>query len=195
MSSKVEELPPSFTTAEVLEHGVSWSTLYRLRDRGEVVELSRGAWRRADAPPTPHEGLLAVALRAPHGAVCLLSALAFHQLTDEIPSRVDLAVPRGQHRPKIDYPPVEVYVFDADTFELGRAWVEVAPDERVPIYDEVRSTVDALRLRNQLGTDIAYGAARRLLARRRRTAGELLDVARELRCAGPVGDTLEVLQA
>src|SRR5665811_385409 len=103
MSSTVEKLPASFTTAQVLEHGVSWSTLYRLRDRGEVVELSRGVWRRADAPPTAHESLLAVALRAPHGTICLLSALAFHELTDEIPSRVDLAVPRGQHRPKIDY--------------------------------------------------------------------------------------------
>lgn len=142
MSSKVEELPPSFTTAEVPEHG------------GVLV----------------------------------------HAVSASRSSRVDLAVPRGQHRPTIDYPPVEVYVFDTDTFELGRERVEVAPDERVPIYDEVRSTVDALRLRNQLGTDIAYGAARRLLARRRRTAGELLDVARELRCAGPVGDTLEVLR-
>lgn len=193
--SKLEALPPSFTTAEVGEHGVSRSTLYRLRDRGEVVELSRGVWRRADAPPTAHESLLAVALRAPNGAICLLSALAFHELTDEIPSRVDLAVARGAHRPTIDYPPVEVHVFDAGTFELGREWVEVAPGEQVPIYNEVRTTVDALRLRNQLGTDLAYGATRRLLARRRSAAGELLRLARHLRCAGPVGEALEVLQA
>jgi predicted transcriptional regulator of viral defense system len=195
MPSKLEALPPSFTTSEAEERGVYRVALYRLRDLGEVVELSRGAWRRADAPPTPHESLLAVTLRAPEATICLVSALSFHDLTDEIPSRVDLAVPRGSHRPKIDYPPVAVHVFDADTFELGREWVEVAPDERVPIYDEVRTTVDALRLRNQLGSDIAYGAARRLLARRRRAAGQLLEVARELRCAGPVGEALEVLQA
>lgn len=195
VSSKVEALPPSFTTADVAEHGVSTSTLYRLRDRGEVVELSRGVWRRADAPPTPHESLLAVALRAPNGTVCLLSALAFHELTDEIPSRVDLAVPRGTHRPTIDYPPVQVHVFDADTFELGRTAVEVAPDERIAVYNEVRSTVDALRMRNQLGTDIAYGAARRLLEQRRAAAGELLRLAGDLRCAGPVSEALEVLQA
>lgn len=195
MSSTVEKLPLSFTTSEAPEHGVPWSTLYRLRDRGEIVELSRGVWRRADAPPTPHESLLAVALRAPHGTICLLSALAFHDLTDEVPPRVDLAVARGQHRPKIDYPPVEVYVFDADTFELGREGVEVAPDEQVPVYDEVRTTVDALRMRNRLGADLAYGATRRLLGRRRSAAGELLSLSRRLHCAGPVGDALEVLQA
>lgn len=195
MPSKVEVLPPSFTTSDVTDHGVSTSTLYRLRDRGEVVELSRGVWRRADAPPTPHESLLAVTLRAPHGTICLLSALAFHELTDEIPSRVDHAVPRGTHRPSIDYPPVNVHVFDADTFHLGRTHVKVAPGERIAIYDDVRSTLDVLRLRNQVGTDIAYGAARRLLDRRRAAAGQLLRLAGWLRCAGPVGDAVEVLQA
>jgi predicted transcriptional regulator of viral defense system len=195
MSSRLQTLPPSFTTAQVGEHGVSRSTLYRLRDRGDVVELSRGVWRRADAPPTPHESLLAVALRAPEGAICLLSALAFHDLTDEIPSRVDLAVARGTHRPTIGYPPVTVHVFDRETFQLGREWVEVAPGEHVPIYTEVRTTIDALRLRNQLGTDLAYGAARRLLSRRRSAAGELLRLSRQLRCAGPVAEALEVLQA
>lgn len=170
---------------------MSRSTLYRLRDRGEVVELSRGAWRRADAPPMPHESLLAAALRVPAGTICLLSALAFHELTDEIPAWVDLAVARGTHRPSIDYPPVKVHVFDADTFQLGREFVEVSPGERVPIYDPVRTTVDALRRRNQLGTDLAYGAVRR----RRAAAAELLNLSRRLRCAGPVGDALEVLQA
>ena len=46
-------------------------------------------------------------------------------------------------------------MFDAHTFQLGREWVDVAPNEQVPVYDEVRATVDALRMRNQLGTDIA----------------------------------------
>ena len=195
MAPGLESLPPSFTTSGAADHGVSRVALYRLRDRGAVVQLSRGAWRRADAPPTPFESLLAVALRAPHGTICLLSALAFHDLTDEIPRHVDLAVPRGKHRPKIAYPPVDVHVFDADTFELGREWVEIAPEERAPLYDEIRSTVDALRLRNQVGPDVAYGAARRLLSRRRRAAGELLELARHLRCGGPVGEALEVLQA
>lgn len=71
--------------------------------------------------------------------VCLLSALAFHGLTDAIPTVVDLAVARGRHLPAIDYPPVEVHVFDADTFELGRQQVEVAPDETIPVPDRCTS--------------------------------------------------------
>lgn len=191
----MSDLPNSFTTAMAARRGVPASTLYRMRDRGEVVALSRGVWRRADAEPTPYESLLAVALRVPHGTVCLLSALAFHDLTDEIPTAVDLAVARGRNRPHISYPPVNVHVFDADTFGLGREHVEVAPGETVPMYSPVRSVVDAVRLRHQLGADLAYGAMRRLLERRRGAAGELAVVAAALSCAGPVSDLLEVLQA
>lgn len=188
-------LPESFTTGQATAAGLASTTLYRLRDRGEVVELSRGVWRWADAAPTAHESLLAVTLRAPHGTICLVSALALHELTDELPSAVDLAVSRGATRPRISYPPVAVHVFDADTFGLRREQVEVAPGEHVPVYEPIRSVVDALRLRHQVGVDIAFSALRRLLAQHRGAAGEVLTVARTLDCEGPTRAALEVLQA
>lgn len=189
------ELPASFTTSQAAECGVPRWRLYELRDDGQVVSLSRGVWRLADAPPTAYESLLAVSLRAPHATVCLISALSFHGLTDEIPAAVDLAVARGRNRPHIDYPPVQVHVFDADTYELGRKRVEVAPGEAVAVYDEVRSVVDALRLRGQVGSDVAYSAAKALVGRRRSAVGQLVEVADALRCSGPVRELLEVLLA
>ena len=189
------QLPASFTTAQADELGVPRWRLYELRDQGLVVPLSRGVWRLADAPPTAHESLLAVALRAPHATVCLTSALSFHDLTDEIPAAVDLAVARGRNRPHIDYPPVQVHVFDAETFDQGRQLVKVAPNETVPIYDEVRSVVDAVRLRHEVGTDVAYGAAKGLVGRRRAAVRELIEVATTLRCASQVRELLEVVLA
>lgn len=124
-----------------------------------------------------------------------MSALSFHDLTDEIPAAVDLAVARGRHRPHVDYPPVQVHVFDADTFELGRERVQVAPGETVAVYDEVRSVVDAIRLRGQVGSDVAYGSAKALVGRRRGAVGQLVEVADALRCAGPVRELLEVVLA
>lgn len=191
----MDRLATSFTTAQAERLGVTRWRLYGLRDAGEVVALSRGVWRRADAPPIAHESLLAVSLRAPRGAICLLSALVFHELTEEFATEVHLAIPRGLPRPSISYPPVEVHVFDAGTFELGREHLEVAPGEHVAIYDPVRSVVDAVRLRNQMGKDIAFRAARRLLENRRAAAGDLLTMSQQLRCEGPMRELLEVLQA
>jgi predicted transcriptional regulator of viral defense system len=189
------QLPASFTTAQAAEHGVPRWRLYELRDEGLVVSLSRGVWRLADAPPTAHESLLAVALRAPRGIVCLVSALSFHDLTDEIPSAVDLAVARGHNRPHINDPPVHVHVFDADTFELGRERRELASGETVPIYNEVRSVIDAIRLRHQVGSDVAFHATKALVGRRRSAVKELVEVGQALRCPGPVHELLEVVLA
>ncbi|QBI20746.1 hypothetical protein ER308_15035 [Egibacter rhizosphaerae] len=90
---------------------------------------------------------------------------------------------------------MRVHVFDADTFGVGQESLEVAPGEFVAVYGAVRSVVDALRLRHQIGTDLAYGALRHLLGHRRAAAGEVMSTARALRCATPAAEALEVLQA
>jgi predicted transcriptional regulator of viral defense system len=190
----ITDLPSTFTTAQAEALGFPRWRIYRERDRGALIELSRGVWRQSAAPETAHLDLLAAALRAPHGAICLLSALAFWDLTDEIPREVHLAVPRGSTRPRIGYPPTSVHVFDAATFELGIEQPELETGERIRIYGPARSVVDMLRLRNQLGRDLAFAAARRLLGRER-AAGRIVELARRLRCETTVAGALEVLQA
>ena len=192
--SDIAHLPVTFTTSEAEAAGIPRWRLYKERDQGAVFELSRGVWRQEAAPETAHLDLLAVALRAPHGTICLVSALAFWELADEIPRQVDLAVSRGATRPRISYPATRVHVFDAATFELGIHEPEVAPGEPIHMYGAVRSVVDALRLRNQLGREVAFRAARRLLERER-AAGRILELARMLRCETPVAEALEILQA
>lgn len=191
----MDVLPASFTTAQAKLLGVERWRLYELRNQAALIPISRGVWRRADAPTIAHESLLAVSLRVPRGTVCLQSALEFHELTDEFTTDVHLAIPRGFSLPSITYPPVAVHVFDAATFDLGRERIEVAPGEYVAIYDPVRSVVDAVRLRHLVGTDIAYRATRELLNQRRGATAELIDMSKQLGCAGPVLDLLEVLQA
>src|SRR5690349_23567909 len=118
-------LPPTFTTGQARTAGVHPRDLYAARDGGELVELSRGVFRVVDAPAAAYPDLLAVSLRAPRAVVCLLSA-AVHDLTDEIPMAVQIAVPGRTWPPKLDHPPVEVFVWDPLRFELGLDTVELA---------------------------------------------------------------------
>ena len=83
----VESFPPTFTTRTALAAGLSYRELYRMRDDGELVELSRGVFRCAEAPAATFPDLLAVAYRAPIGVICAVSAAAAHDLTDELPPR------------------------------------------------------------------------------------------------------------
>lgn len=195
LSMDLALLPPTFTTANVLSHGVHPRDLYTWREDGRVVELSRGVFRRADAPPASYPDLLAVAYRSPVAIVCCRSAAAFHDLSDEIPPVVQIAVPTRRRPPQIAYPPTEAFRFDATTFELGMSHAEAAPDEWVRIYNPARTVVDLLRLRSRFGEPLAYGALHRYLRRHDARPAELLKLAATLDARGPMKRALDVALA
>jgi predicted transcriptional regulator of viral defense system len=151
-------MPSTFTTRTARDLGVHPRELYAWRDAGEITELSRGVFRRADAPPASYPDLLAVAYRTPRAIVCCLSAAVVHDLTDELPREVQVAVPKGTHPPEISYPPAAVFRFDPGTFELGLAAVDAAPEEQVRVYDAARTVTDLMRLRHRLGEPVAHTA-------------------------------------
>jgi predicted transcriptional regulator of viral defense system len=193
--SGLDSLPATFTTADARRVGVHPRELYRWRDSGRTVELSRGVFRRADAPTPTYPDFLAVARRAPLAVVCLASAAAVWDLTDELPQAVHIAVPRGTRPPRITFPPVEVSRFDAATFELGLSEIEAAEGEPVRIYSPARTTVDLMRLRHRIGEPLALGALRRYLGTTTARRAELIELARALDVLGPVRSALDVLEA
>jgi hypothetical protein len=192
MATALTDIPATFTTLTARQLGLHPRDLYRLRDEGEVLELSRGVFRRADAPAASMPDLLAVAYRVPAAIVCCVSALAVYDLTDEIPTAVQIAVPRCQRPPRISYPPAEVFRFATATFALGLSTVEAAPEEYVRIYSAERTVVDLMRLRGRLGEPLAFAALRRYLLRRDARPGELLSLARALDVLGPMRTALDL---
>jgi predicted transcriptional regulator of viral defense system len=185
----------TITSAELIASGARWEDLYRLRDVGVLVEISRGVYRIADAPATAHLDLVAVCRRAPAAMVCLSSAASFWDLTDEMPGVVHLAVARGAHRPRVAYPLTRVHIFAAATFSLGRIEQEVESGETITISSRERTVVDLMRLRSRVGRDQAFTALRAYLDARDAQPGELLALARELRAGKAMADALETMQA
>jgi hypothetical protein len=159
------------------------------------VELSRGVFRRADAPVPTYPDLLAVAHRVPGGVVCCLSAASAQDLTDELPASVQIAVPRRSRTPQIDYPPTTAFRFDPVTFELGLSRLEAAPDEWVRVYEPARTVVDLMRLRSRWGDAVAYGALHRYLRLPGSRPAVLLDYAAKLAVYGPLRAALDVASA
>lgn len=169
--------------------------LYGLRDAGIILELSRGVFRRADAPAATWPDLLAIQLRSPISIVCGLTAAMVHELTDEMPVRIQIAVSRSHRAPAIRYPPTRVMKFDEATFELGVTALEAAPGEHVRVYSPVRTVADLMRLRHRLGEAAAYTALRRYLSRRDAEPGELLRLAEKLNVLGPTRKAVDVVLA
>ena len=182
-----------FRVSDAEDLGVADYELRRLRARGDLIELARGIYQQADASPSATVDLATVSARVPRGTISMNSALAYWDLTDEIPFAVHVAVPRGAHRPRIDYPPTKVHVFAPATFSLGRIREAADASGSFWIYSPERTIVDAMRLPHVLGQDQAFGALRRYLDQRGSQPAELVQLADKLRAGRPTRDALDVL--
>ncbi|WP_432829772.1 type IV toxin-antitoxin system AbiEi family antitoxin domain-containing protein [Dactylosporangium sp. CA-092794] len=186
-------LPSTFTYSEARRSGLSEYRLYRLRDEGVIEVIGRGLFRRTDADAPVDIDLLTVARRAPMATLCLTSALARHGLTDEIPTTIDVALPRGAHRPTVPAP-VTWHLFDPDTFGIGRTTVPLDEQTSIGLYDAQRSIIDAARLRHREGSELVYGALRRWLRRHGSSPSELLAMARQFpQAERTLREALEIL--
>lgn len=182
----------TFTYTEARSAGWSKRELYTRRDAGDIELISRGLYRWAQAGPADLN-LIEIARRAPSATICLTSALARHDLTDENPSRIDIALPRTS-RPPRTRAPVTWHRFATDTFDLGRTLIEAGDDERIGLYSAERSIVDAFRLSYREGEDLANEALRRWLRRRGSSPAALLELTHLFpRMGGPIRRAIQIL--
>jgi predicted transcriptional regulator of viral defense system len=137
--------------------------------------------------------LAVVSAVIPGGTICLNSALAFWDLSDEIPRQIHVAVPRGAHRPSIEQPPAKVHVFSAETFEVDRQRARTDAEEPFWIYSRERSVIDAIRMVRWVGQDLALHALRRYMAQPRANPARLAELARELGGSARLQPALEAL--
>jgi predicted transcriptional regulator of viral defense system len=179
-------------TSEALELGVHPRTLYGMRDAGILDRVARGLYRLADLPPLSNPDLVTVALKVPDGVICLVSALAFHDLTTQIPHAVDVAVEKGSRRPRLKHPPLRVFWFSGSAWDKGVGTYQV---DEIParITTPAKTVADMFKFRRQLGLDLALEALREYRRWDRFDVDKLLHYARICRVDEVVTPYLEAL--
>ncbi len=162
---------------QALALGINRRTLYRLRDEGQLERVTRGVFRLSSLPPLSNPDLVTVVLRAPKAVVCLVSALAHHGVTTQIPHEVQVALPRGTKKPKLDYPPIQVHQFTGAALTEG---VDVIEIDGIPvqIYSLAKSVADCFRFRSTVGTDVAVEALKEAVRNQGSPPAQLLKYAR-----------------
>lgn len=146
--------------AEALREGIHRRTLYAMRDAGQIETLARGLYRLAEGKPLAHPDLVTVAAKVPHGVVYLISALAFHELTTQIPHEVCIAVPRNSEPPRLDYPPIRVVRLSPAPYQAGIETHRLDGVE-VKVYSREKTLADCFKHRHEIGLDTVLEAVRR----------------------------------
>jgi predicted transcriptional regulator of viral defense system len=86
-------------------------TIARAVEAGEIERIGRGVYQKPDAEVAEDQILADAAFRVPKGVVAFVSALAFHDLTDQMPRRVWMAMGGSDWAPVQSYPPIRLVRF------------------------------------------------------------------------------------
>jgi predicted transcriptional regulator of viral defense system len=144
---------------DLVERGIPREALRGLVKSGRVVRLTRGLYALQDMDVTEDYSLAAAYKRVPHGVICLLSALRFHEVGTQNPHEIWLAIDRKARKPSVGGMPLRIVRFSESALREG---VEVHEVEGLPIriFNPPKTVADCFKYRNKLGLDVALEALR-----------------------------------
>jgi predicted transcriptional regulator of viral defense system len=166
--------------SEALANGITRYMLYSLRDKGIIEQMTRGVYRLTELPPISNPDLVTVCLRFPNAVVCLISALAYHNITTQIPHAVAIAVSRESRIPVLEYPPVQAYRFSNEAYNVGIE-KHVIDGVSVKIYSPEKTLADCFKFRNKIGMDVVIEALKLYKSRKKINIKKLLEFAEACR--------------
>ena len=179
-------------TRDIAALGIPTVVLTRLVRGGQLVRRGRGVYAVPGRQGSAHRSLAEVALRAPRGVVCLLSALRVHEIGTQAPFEVWLALPAGVAAPRLGLPAIRVVRMTGDSLEQGIQRVEI-DGVKVPVYDAAKTIADCFKFRNKIGLDVALEALREAWRERKVRPDALWRYAKLNRVANVMRPYLEAL--
>ena len=163
--------------SEAVRLGVPEHVVYEMVQKGELIRETRGIYRLSDSDPLGNPDLVQVSLLVPKAVICLISALYFYELTTQIPHSIYVALPQNAGRPRLAYPPLEVFWV---TNELHLVGVDehVLDGVKVKIYNREKTVVDCFKFRKRIGEEIALEALKDYIRQPNLDVHKLLEYAK-----------------
>jgi predicted transcriptional regulator of viral defense system len=170
--------------------GIPREYVLRLMRKGIVRRLGRGIYELAALSPTEHHSLAVAAKEIPHGVVCLLSALRFHELTTQNPSEVWIGIHVKARLPRSSSVRHRIVRYSEKTLKSGARTHKI---EGVPvkIFTPAKTVADCFKYRSKIGLDVAIEALKDSLKQRKATVDEIVRYAKVCRVSRVIRPYLE----
>ncbi len=192
--TKIEKLNELFSQNHFLSvsairaTGIPSQFVTNMLRRGKIIRVARGVYS-----PSETDDLELLAQRIPAGVICLVSALRFHNLTDENPHEISIAVPHGYHTPDLSYPPVRYFSFSGKAFSEAII-PRMLNGTTVKVYSVEKTIADCFKYRNKIGLDIAITALREAANQNRIDYNALWSAAKICRVSNIIRPYMEAYQ-
>lgn len=134
---------PVFTAAEARTAGIPSRMLSHFCKKGVIERVARGVYRGSQAKiqiDFQWEDLTLVAMSIPNGIICLISALCYYGLTDQIMREFWIAVPHASKSPQR----LKTRIIRMRNVKLGQTKIQIGK-YHLNIFDKERTIVDSFR--------------------------------------------------
>jgi len=132
-----------FTSVDGLLAGIPSRVLSYFCSKGRIERVTRGIYKIKEIEfdqDFEWEDLALTAMSIPNGTICLISALCYYELTDEIMREFWIAVPHSTTSPERE----NAHIVRMRNTTLGQITIKIGSDD-IKIFDRERSIVDAFR--------------------------------------------------
>jgi predicted transcriptional regulator of viral defense system len=177
---------------DLTQLGVPQDYLWRLYRRGLLERVGRGLYTFPEAEATEHHSLAEACKRVPHGVICLLSALRFHEITTQSPYQVWIAIDVKARAPKADRLSLRVVRFSGLALSEG-VQEQTLEGVRLRVFNPAKTVADCFKYRNKIGRDVAVEALRDCLSQHKATADEVWRYAKICRVTEVIRPYLEAM--
>ena len=165
---------------ELHDHGINPFILVYLARKGRISRPARGLYEIADSPIDIEHYRAEAAKRVPDGVICLLSALQFHEMTQDEPRCIWMGVARRNAKPDFKDPPTRLVRFTGKSMSMG---VKTHCINSVPVrvFEPAKTIADCFRYRKAVGLRVAVEALRSGLKSGKATPDDIEWFARKTR--------------
>jgi len=134
---------PVFTAADARAAGIPSRMLSHFCKKGVIERVTRGLYKGSQAKikiDFQWEDLSLMAMGIPNGVICLISALCYYGLTDQIMRQFWIAIPHASKSPKRP----KTRIIRMRNIELGQTEIRFGTTH-LKIFDRERTLVDSFR--------------------------------------------------
>ena len=161
---------------EIRMEGITATTLARAVEDGKVLRVARGLYQLPDAELDPDIALAEVSKRIPKGRICMVSALAFHGLTDQMPRKVWIAIGAKAWGPKLEFSRMRLVRFRQPYLDYG-VEQHMISGVTVPVYSVVKALADAFRNPKLVDRSVAIESLRSAIEQRKASPSDIAQAA------------------
>ncbi len=172
--------------------GLPREYLVRLHRQGRLSRPGRGIYTLPDANVTERHSYAEVAKRVPEAVICLLSALAFHEITTQSPSAIWIALGKGARRPALSSPSLRIVRLSGPSLTEGTENYQVE-GVSVRVYSAAKTVADCFKFRNKIGLDVAIEALKDCLRQKKTNVNEIYRYAKICRVSNVIRPYMEAL--